>query len=104
MSHANKALATRTNYLRGVRHLMMNQDKLPGECSINKLKAFLIKIRNENQLSNYSLNLRICGLKYYFQHVLERLDLMVSIPNPQITKIEILDQMELQYYLILVEI
>jgi len=98
MALANNALATRTNYLRGVRHLMMDQGKLPEECTVNEIKAFLVKIRNEAQLSSSSLNLRVCGLKYYFRHVVKRLDLVVSIPNPRISKIEteILDQAELQ--------
>ena len=97
MNLANNALATRTHYLRGVRHLMVNLSKLPEECSVNEIKAFLVKLRDSGQLSSSSINLRVCGLKYYFRHVVKRLDLVASIPNPRIAKYdtEVLDASEL---------
>jgi len=98
MSLSNNAVATRTNYLRGVRHLMMQLDKLPEECTVDQLKAFLVKLRDSGQLSSSSINLRVCGLKYYFRHVVNRIDLVVGIPNPRIAKYhtEILDVAEMQ--------
>jgi hypothetical protein len=33
-------------------------------------------------LSSSALNLRVCGIKYYFRNVVRRLDLVVDIPNP----------------------
>ncbi len=86
MSLSNNALATRTNYLRGVRHLMMQLGKLPEQCTADQLKAFLVKLRDTGQLSSSSINLRVCGLKYYFRHVVNRLDLVLGIPNPRIAK------------------
>jgi site-specific recombinase XerD len=97
MALANNALATRTNYIRGVRHLMMQLGKLPEDCTAHEVKAFLVKLREEAVLSSSSLNLRVCGLKYYFRHVAKRLDLVVAIPNPRIAKYdtEVLDSQEL---------
>ena len=97
MSLSNNALATRTNYLRGVRHLMMQLGKLPQDCSVDELKGFLVSLREKRQLSSSSINLRVCGLKYYFRHVAKRLDLVVGIPNPRIARYhtEVLDQEEL---------
>ena len=46
MSLSNNALATRTNYLRGVQHLMMQLGKLPQDCSFDELKGFLVGIPN----------------------------------------------------------
>ena len=97
MTIANNALATQTNYIRGVRHLMMELGKLPEDCSVHEIKAFLGKLSQEGLLSSSSLNLRVCGLKYYFRHVANRIDLVVSIPNPRIAKYdtEVLDSQEL---------
>ena len=86
MNLANNAEATRTNYVRGVRHLMMELGKLPEDCSVNEIKGFLVKLRDTGQLSSSSINLRVCGLKYYFRNVAKRLDLVVGIPNPRIAK------------------
>lgn len=97
MSLSNNALATRTNYIRGVRHLMLQLGKLPEDCNVHEIKAFLVKLREEAVLSSSSLNLRVCGLKHYFRHIAKRLDLVVAIPNPRIAKFntEVLDSQEL---------
>ncbi len=62
------------------------------------LKKFLVSLRDSGRLSSSSLNLRVCGLKYYFRHVAKRLDLVVGIPNPRIAKYntEVLNSQELQ--------
>ena len=86
MNLSNNAVATRTNYVRGVRHLMIQLGKLPQDCSVDEIKTFLVKLRDTGQLSSSSINLRVCGLKYYFRHVVNRVDLVVGIPNPRIAK------------------
>lgn len=82
----NNAWATRQNYLRGIRYLMLYLNKRPEDCTVDELKAFLVHVRDEQKLSSSSLNLRICGLKYYCREVVKRLDLVVNIPNPRIQK------------------
>ena len=86
MSLANMAFATRQNYIRGVQHLILHYQCLPEDCSVDQLKAFLIHERDKRELSSSSLNLRVCGLKYYFRKVVHRLDLVVKIPNPRLQK------------------
>ncbi len=98
MSLKNNALATRINYVRGVRNLMMKLGKLPQDCSVDEIKSFLVGLRESGQLSDSSVNLRVCGLKYYFRNIVNRLDLVVSIPNPRIAKYhtEVLNGSELE--------
>lgn len=86
MSLANNALATRTNYIRGVRHLMLDLGKLPEDCTVQEVKRFLVKLRDEKSFSSSTINLRVCALKLYFRKVAKRLDLVVAIPNPRIAK------------------
>ena len=39
-----------------------------------------------SKLSSSALNLRVCGVKYYFRYVVKRPDLAVDIPNPRVAK------------------
>lgn len=98
MSLANNATATQINYVRGVRELILDGNKLPEEHTVHELKHFLVQLRDSGRLSASSINLRVCGLKYYFRHVVNRLDLVVKIPNPRIAKYhtEILDAAEIK--------
>ena len=86
MSLHNNAWATRQNYLRGIRDLMLYLNKRPEDCTVDELKTYLVFTRDEQQLSSSSVNLRVCGLKYYCREVIHRLDLVVKIPNPRIQK------------------
>jgi len=86
MSLKNQAHATRVNYIRGVRDLMLNLGKLPENCTVDELKAYLVRQRDELNYSSSTVNLRVCGLKYYFREVIHRPDLVVNIPNPRLQK------------------
>jgi site-specific recombinase XerD len=86
MSLRNNAWATRQNYLRGLRDLMLHLQKRPEDCSADEIKSFLVHSRDKQGLSSSSVNLRVCGIKYYCREVINRLDLVVKIPNPRIQK------------------
>lgn len=86
MSLKNNAFATRQNYIRGVQALMLHYNKLPEACTSDEIKAYLVFVRDKKEFSSSTINLRVCGLKYYFRHVVHRLDLVVKIPNPRIQK------------------
>jgi len=97
MTLANNAEATQINYVRGVRELILSDNKLPEEYTVQQIKHFLVQLRDTGRLSASSINLRVCGLKYFFRHVVNRLDLVVKIPNPRIPKYhtEVLDAAEI---------
>ena len=82
----NHATATRISYLRGIRELMCYHQQLPEECTVEEIITFLVFQRDEQKYSASTVNLRVCGLKYYFRHVVHRLDLVVKIPNPRVQK------------------
>ena len=86
MSLRNNAWATRQNYLRGLRNLMLHLKKRPEDCTVDEIKSFLVYSRDKQGLSSSSVNLRVCGIKYYCREVVNRLDLVVKIPNPRIQK------------------
>ena len=86
MALANSAFATRQNYIRGIRSLILHYQRLPETCSVDELKAFLVYQKDKCGFSSSTVNLRVCGLKYYFREVVHRLDLVVKIPNPRVQK------------------
>lgn len=86
MSLKNNAFATRQNYIRGIRSLMFHYQRLPEDCTVDEIKAFLVHQREGGGFSSSTVNLRVCALKCYFRHVVHRLDLVVKIPNPRIQK------------------
>ncbi|MEM9848457.1 MAG: phage integrase N-terminal SAM-like domain-containing protein, partial [Bacteroidota bacterium] len=89
MKLANNAFATRENYIRGVRALILHYQRLPEQCSVHEIKAFLVHQRDDQQYSSSTVNLRVCALKYYFREVVHRLDLVVKIPNPRVSKFDV---------------
>jgi len=72
MSLANSAQATQIGYLRGVRELILESNKLPEEHSVQQLKRFLVQLRDTKNLASSTVNIRVCGLKYYFRQVVKR--------------------------------
>ena len=96
---ANAAFATRQNYIRSIKLLMLHYQKLPEQCTVEQIKAFLIHQRDHHHIAASTLNMRICGLKYYFRHIVLRPDLDVNIPNPSIQRYdtEVLTTSELKH-------
>lgn len=86
MSLANHSDASIYSYLTAVKSLINYYGKPPENCSVDEIKAFLIHERDKLRLSSSTVNLRVCGLKYYFRNIAHRLDLVVKIPNPRIQK------------------
>jgi integrase/recombinase XerD len=84
MALIGNSIGTQKPYLRGVRDLMESCKSVPELLSADDIKAHLVSFRGK--ISSSSLNLRVCGIKFYFRHVVRRLDLVVDIPNPRVAK------------------
>lgn len=98
MCIANNAIATRKNYIRGVKLLILHYDKLPEDCSLDEIKAFLSYQKEVQHISSSTLNVRVACLKLYFRKIVHKLDLVVKIPNPRVPKFdtEIFSQREIK--------
>jgi integrase/recombinase XerD len=84
MQLAGNAIGTQKPYLRAVRDLMESCKSIPELLSADEIKAHLVSFRGK--YSSSALNLRVCGIKFYFRNVVRRLDLVVDIPNPRVAK------------------
>lgn len=84
MRLSGNALGTQKPYLRSVRDLMECCNSIPELLTADQIKGHLVGFRGK--LSSSALNLRVCGIKYYFRYVVRRPDLAVDIPNPRVAK------------------
>lgn len=98
MALKGSAFATRQNYLRGIKVLIVHYQRIPEGCSVDEIKQYLVYQKEVLGIADSTLNVRVCSLKYYFRHIAERLDLVVKIPNPRVSKYdtEILNSRELK--------
>lgn len=88
MSLKGSAFATRQNYLRGLKVLIEYYHRVPEECTVDEIKTYLVYQRDTLNIASSTLNVRVCALKYYFRHIVQRLDLVVKIPNPRVQKFD----------------
>jgi integrase/recombinase XerD len=84
MSLSGNSVGTQKPYLRAVRDLMESCKSIPELLTADEIKAHLVSFRGK--ISSSALNLRVCGIKFYFRNVVRRLDLVVDIPNPRVAK------------------
>jgi site-specific recombinase XerD len=84
MQVSGNPLSTQKSYIRGVRDLMEGLGSIPESLTVDQIKAHLSSWRGK--VSSSALNLRVCGIKYYFRNVVKRPDLAVDVPNPRVAK------------------
>lgn len=89
-------LSTQKSYIRGVRDLMEGLQSLPEDLTVDQIKGHLASWRGK--VSSSALNLRVCGIKFYFKNVVMRPDLAVDVPNPRVAKYvqDVLTELELE--------
>ena len=84
MKLASMAFATRQNYIRSVKILIEHYQKVSEQCSVDEIKRYLVYQKDVLNTASSTLNIRVASLKYYFRHIVKRLDLVVNIPNPRV--------------------
>jgi hypothetical protein len=84
MSVSGHPIGTQKPYLRSVRDLMESCKSIPESLNADQIKAHLVGFRGK--ISSSALNMRVCGIKFYFRRVVKRPDLAVDIPNPRVAK------------------
>jgi integrase/recombinase XerD len=88
-------LGTQKPYLRALRDLMESVKSIPEAMTADQIKAHLSALKGT--ISSSALNMRVCGIKYYFRKVVRRPELAVDIPNPRVAKYvqEVLSEREI---------
>lgn len=80
------SVSTIRNYVNSLEELVEELKKEPESCSAEELKAHLVGVGKLRNLSSSALNIRVCGLKYYFREVARIPELVVSVPNRRVQK------------------
>lgn len=63
---------TQDAYLRAVSELACYYDKSPDRITSEELRQFFLYLRDERQLSRSTITVKLCGIKFLFEHTLKR--------------------------------
>lgn len=80
---ANRSEQTIRNYVRGIRALMNFHDSLPGVLEIDQIIDFLNDLQVEKERNWRTIKIYVAGLRWYYQHINNDLDLAIQIPYPK---------------------
>lgn len=80
---ANRSEQTIRNYVRGLRALMIFHDRLPADLEIDQVIDFLNDLQVEKKRNWRTIKIYVAGLRWYYQHINNDLDLATQIPYPK---------------------
>ena len=80
---ANRSEQTISNYVRGIRALMNFHDSMPGVLEIDQVIDFLNNLQVEKERNWRTIKIYVAGLRWYYQHMNNDLDLAIQIPYPK---------------------
>jgi len=80
---ANRSKQTILNYVRGVRTLMNFHSSMPQELKIDQVIDFLNDLQVEKERNWRTIKIYVAGLRWYYQHMVDQVDLAKQIPYPK---------------------
>jgi site-specific recombinase XerD len=63
---------TQRAYVLGVKLLAKHYNRSPDQITEAELRAYLLYLRNEKQVSNSTFTVYLCGIKFFYEHTLKR--------------------------------
>ena len=85
MTIAGIAPATSKSYLRAIRDLSLHFEAAPADLSTDQILDHLHFYKEQKKVGSSTMNIRICGIRFYYREVLQRTDMEFHIPNPRRT-------------------
>ena len=80
---ANRSEQTILNYVRGMRALMNFHNSMPQELDIDQVIDFLNDLQVEKERNWRTIKIYVAGLRWYYQHMADQVDLAKQIPYPK---------------------
>lgn len=79
-----RGLAEKTQqaYIRAVRQLAEYYGKSPAALSEAELRQYFLYLKNEKQLSSSGFSIALCGIKFFYQHTLQRTWTTLDLVRP----------------------
>lgn len=83
-----RGLAERTqdSYVRSVRQLAEYYGKSPEQVSEQELRQYFLYLQNERQVSASTVQVRLNGIKFFYEHTLERSWPLLGLIHPPLEK------------------
>jgi site-specific recombinase XerD len=63
---------TQESYLRSVRQLAEHYHKPPDQISAEELRQYFLYLQNDKRAARSSITLALCGIKFFYEHTLQR--------------------------------
>jgi site-specific recombinase XerD len=80
---ANRSDQTIINYVRSLRALMDFHQSFPSELEIDQVIDFLNDLQVEKERNWRTIKIYVAGLRWYYQHMANQVDLAMQIPYPK---------------------
>ena len=80
---ANRSEQTIVNYVRGLRSLMNFHNSMPEDLEIDQVIDFLNDLQVEKERNWRTIKINVAGLRWYYQHMVDQVDLARQIPYPK---------------------
>ena len=80
---ANLSEQTIKNYVRSLQALVNFHEDLPHELEIDQVIDFLNDLQVEKELNWRTIKIYVAGLRWYYQHMVDQLDLAKQFPYPK---------------------
>ena len=73
---------TQTAYLRAVQQLAQHYNKPPDQISQDELRDYFLYLKNEKKASRSACSVALCGIKFFFEHTLQRTWVIFDLVRP----------------------
>jgi len=80
---ANRSEQTIVNYVRCLRSLMNFHNSMPEDLEIDQVIDFLNDLQVEKERNWRTIKINVAGLRWYYQHMVDQVDLARQIPYPK---------------------
>jgi len=73
---------TQESYVRAVRQLAEHYSKSPDQLSEEELRQYFLYLKNEKQASRNTCTVALCGIKFFYEHTLQKAWPTLSFVRP----------------------
>ena len=73
---------TQAAYLRAVRQLAQYYSKSPDQITQEELRDYFLYLKNEKQVSRSACTVALCGIKFFYEHTLQRTWVLFDLVRP----------------------
>jgi integrase/recombinase XerD len=77
------SLRTQETYVQAVRQLAKHYHRSPEQISEEELRQYFLYLKNTRQVSNSTFRIALCGIKFFYEHTLQRAWHTLQLVRPE---------------------